>query len=265
MSSQTQSARMPLLFIGHGSPMNALADNGYTQMLANLGRDLPRPKAILVVSAHWVTKGTWFTGMKQPKTIHDFYGFPQALFDVQYPAPGAPVIADEARGLITGANIDAQEWGLDHGTWAVLKHMYPEAKIPVFQMSLDHMASPEEHFKRGEALRKLRDQGVLILGSGNLVHNLRTIAWDPSAPTHAWALEFDQWTKEKLESRDVKSLLLGANASEAARLSIPTPEHYLPLLTILGAADSKDDLKFEFEEMQNASISMRSLSLGRAG
>lgn len=263
MSNTTSNQRMPVLFIGHGSPMNAIAENAYTKKLSELGRTLPLPKAILVISAHWVTQGTWFTGMDQPKTIHDFYGFPKALFDVQYPAPGSADLAKEAKSLVTTANIDTNEWGLDHGTWAVLKHMYPDAKIPVIQMSLDHHASPEEHLKRGEALRKLRDEGVLILGSGNIVHNLRQINWDEKAAPHPWALEFDTWTKEKLQSRDIKSLLKGADASTAARLSIPTPEHYLPLHYILGASDVKDELQFEFEEMQNASISMRSLSFGR--
>lgn len=258
-------ARMPVLFIGHGSPMNAIADNSYTRMLTDLGRRLPKPKAILVISAHWVTQGTWITGMDRPKTIHDFYGFPQGLFDVQYPAPGDPNLALETQQLVVPSQIDTQDWGLDHGTWAVLKHLYPEAKIPVLQMSLDHHATPAQHFARGEQLRKLREGGVLILGSGNLVHNLRQMSWNEKAESHSWALEFDQWTKEKLLARDIPNLLKGAEASAAAKLSIPTDEHYLPLHYILGAADSKDELRFEFEEMQNASISMRSLSFGHEG
>lgn len=261
----SNSTRMPVLFIGHGSPMNALADNTYTRMLKNLGQRLPIPKAILVISAHRMTEGTAITHMNQPKTIHDFYGFPKALFDVQYPSPGSPRIAEDVKRLVTSTSeviLDDSAWGLDHGTWAVLKHMYPEAQIPVMQLSLNHRATPDDHFRIGQELKALREQGVLILGSGNLVHNLRTIAWGENAPAHEWALEFDAWTKSALERRDFKSLLNQATATQAGKLSIPTPEHYLPMHYILGASDAKDELRFEFEEMQNASISMRSFSLG---
>lgn len=263
----TSSQRMPVLFIGHGSPMNAVSENSYTEMLSELGGKLPTPKSIVVISAHWMTEGTAITHMSRPKTIHDFYGFPKALFDVQYPAPGSPETAEKVQSLLTTSPklyLDDNQWGLDHGTWAVLKHMYPNANIPVMQLSLNHRATPEQHFKIGQELSALRDQGVLILGSGNIVHNLRMINWDETAPAHSWALEFDAWTKSALERRDFKSLLNHALDSQVGKLSIPTPEHYLPMHYILGAANSKDELKFEYEEMQNGSLSMRSFSFGTA-
>lgn len=255
--------RQPVLFIGHGSPMNAIADNTYTRTLQSLGASLPRPKAILVISAHWMTRGSWVTEMAQPKTIHDFYGFPQALFDIQYPAPGSPEIAQLLRQTTQiPVRGDSQEWGLDHGTWSVLRHMYPLADIPVLQLSLNMNEGPDYHLRLGEELRSLRDKGVLILGSGNLVHNLRKIRWEEQAPAFEWAAEFDQWIKSRLEQRDFKSILHGFADTEAGRLSVPSQDHYLPLHYILGASDGNDELRFEFEEIQNGSISMRSLSFG---
>lgn len=258
-----KSERMPLLFIGHGSPMNAIDTNAYTKNLNLLGQNLPRPQVILVVSAHWMTKGTWVTEMSRPKTIHDFYGFPQALFDVQYPAPGSPEVAKFLQNTIAYPQIqgDLSDWGLDHGTWAVLRHMYPNADIPVLQLSLDLNQPPEYHIKLGEQLSALRDRGVLILGSGNLVHNLRTIRWEPNAPAYDWAIEFDDWLKQKLLRRDFSAVLNDFHKTEAGKLSIPSMDHYYPLHYILGASDKKDQLKFEYEEMQNGSISMRSFSL----
>ena len=247
--------------------MNAIADNVYTQTLTKLGDSLlvDRPKAVLVISAHWMTRGTYVTRMKQPKTIHDFGGFPKALFDVQYPAPGSPETADLIRSLVKEPQVgaDENEWGLDHGTWSVLKHLFPKADIPVLQMSLSLYEPPEYHLKIGEQLKDLRSKGVLILGSGNLVHNLRMIKWDESAPAYDWALEFDQWIKKRIEERDLKSIVRDSLTSPAGKLASPTPEHFLPLYYILGAADSKDELRIEFEQMQNASLSMRSFSFGR--
>lgn len=256
---------MPVLFIGHGSPMNAIADNAYTRTLNALGASLEIPKVILVISAHWMTRGTFVTRMKMPKTIHDFGGFPQALFDVQYPAPGSPETADLIRSLVREPPISADEteWGLDHGTWSVLRHMYPRANIPVLQMSLSISDPPEYHMRLAEQLKSLREKGVLILGSGNIVHNLRQIKWDENAKPHDWALEFDEWMKVQLEKRDYKKIMAEAFASNAGRLSSPTPDHFLPIYYALGASDSSDNLKFEYEQMQNASLSMRSLSLGR--
>ena len=258
--------RMPVLFIGHGSPMNAIVENAYTHFLSDLGSRWTRPKAILVISAHWMTRGTWVTSMKNPKTIHDFYGFPKALFDVQYPAPGSPSVAESVRSLVTEPRIlsDDSEWGLDHGTWAVLKHMYPEAEIPVLQLSLSMQDPPSYHLKLGEQLRKLREQGILILGSGNIVHNLRQIQWQEKAKPHDWALECDHDIKKRLEARDFEGIMKAAAETAAGRLSVPTPDHYWPLHYILGASDSKDEMKFEYEEIQNASISMLSVSFGAA-
>lgn len=254
-----KSRRLPVLFLGHGSPMNAIDDNNFTRTLAALGNSLPEPRAILVVSAHWMTEGTWITQMEKPKTIHDFYGFPQELFNVQYPAPGAPEISKEIQKDII-AHPDTEAWGLDHGTWAVLRHMYPEAKIPVMQLSLAMDQGPAFHFRQGQELAKLREKGILIVSSGNIVHNLRRIQWDPKVPAYDWAMEFDQWMKEKLLRRDFKAIQNDFLKTEAGKLSVPTMDHYYPLLYTIGAASSEDDLKFEYEEMQNASISMRAFS-----
>lgn len=258
------SARMPVLFLGHGSPMNAIADNEFTRTLGALGKRIPKPTAILCVSAHWMSEGTWVTGMEKPKTIHDFYGFPQSLFDVQYPAPGSPEMAKMIHEEIRDPriNIDNEMWGLDHGTWAVLRHMYPEANIPVMQLSIYMEQPPEYHVKVGEELRKLREKGVLIVSSGNIVHNLRRIVWEPNAKPFEWATEFDLWVKDKLEKRDFKAIQNDVLKSEAGKLSVPTPDHWYPLLYTIGASDKNDDMKFEYEEMQNGSISMRCVSFG---
>jgi 4,5-DOPA dioxygenase extradiol len=259
------SERMPVLFIGHGSPMNAIEKNDFTETLGKLGKKLPQPKAILCVSAHWMTEGTWVTHSQKPKTIHDFYGFPQALFDVQYPAPGSPKAAEEIRGTIIDpkVHLDVEDtWGLDHGTWSVLRHMYPEAQIPVLQLSVYIEQPPEYHLKLGEELRKLREKEILVVGSGNIVHNLRRIRWEPNAQPFDWAIEFDGWSKKKILSRDLKALTGEFYKSEAGLLSVPTPDHYYPLLYTLGASDSKDEINFEYEGIQNGSISMRAVSFG---
>lgn len=258
------TSKMPVLFLGHGSPMNAIADNAFTKTLNTLGKRVPRPTAILCVSAHWMSEGTWVTGMQNPKTIHDFYGFPQPLFDVQYKAPGSPEAAKMIQQTITDPkiNIDNEMWGLDHGTWSVLRHMYPEADIPVLQLSIYMEQPPEYHVKVGEELRKLREKGVLIVGSGNIVHNLRKIVWEPNAKPYDWAIEFDEYVKQKLIQRDFKSLTKEALTLESGKLSVPTPDHWYPLLYTIGAADKNDEMKFEYEEMQNGSISMRCVSFG---
>lgn len=261
---ETRLDKMPVVFIGHGSPMNAIANNSYTKMLSALGKRLPLPKAVLVVSAHWVTEGTRVTSMAHPKTIHDFYGFPKPLFDVQYNAPGNATLAHRVQELVKVAPVDLDhaDWGLDHGTWAVLKHMYPEAKIPVLQLSISADLGADGHYKLGQDLRALRSEGILILGSGNLVHNLRAIDWKEDAKPHDWAVEFDQWTKKALLDRNFDALIHDALKTKAGQLSIPTAEHYLPMHYILGASEPGDELKFEFEELQNASIAMRSFSFG---
>lgn len=254
---------MPALFVGHGSPMNAIADNDYTRALALMGERLPRPKTILCISAHWLTDSMQITAMERPKTIHDFFGFPQALMEIQYPAPGSPRLAEQiavdSRGTI---QLDPQDWGLDHGAWAVLRHMYPAADIPVLQLSIEVKKPGPHHVRVGESLRALRDQGVLILGSGNIVHNLRQIVWQEDAPAFPWAVEFDQWSKERLLSRDVTALSEDYMATQAGRLSVPTPEHYYPLLYVLGASHTEDQVSFPFEGMQNGSMSMRCVCFG---
>lgn len=258
------SLRMPALFIGHGSPMNAIAENDYTRALRVLGQRLPRPQAILCVSAHWMSEGTWITHMERPRTIHDFYGFPQELFEVQYPAPSSPRIAEliQARIKDPEIHLDREMWGFDHGTWSVLRHMYPGADVPVLQLSI-HIEQPSEyHFLLGQQLRSLRDEGILIVGSGNIVHNLRRIRWEADAAPFDWAVEFDTWVKERLLARDTKTLVTHATSSDAGRLSIPTPDHWYPFLYILGCADESDELHFDYEEIQNGSISMRSVRFG---
>lgn len=253
---------MPAIFIGHGSPLNALAQNSFTQMLNQLGKDLPLPKAVLCISAHWMTEGSWVTAMSQPKTIHDFYGFPPALFEVQYPAAGSPEMAREIQSRIIDPKIhlDQEMWGLDHGSWSILRHIYPEAQVPVLQLSLYMKQPVAYHFKLGQELRKLREQGILILGSGNIVHNLRQIQWQVDAQAYPWAIEFDEWIKDRLEARDFDAIVNAFDKTEAGKLSVPTLEHYLPLLYVIGAANESDKLNFIFEGIQNASISMRCLS-----
>nr|WP_235046163.1 4,5-DOPA dioxygenase extradiol [Bdellovibrio bacteriovorus] len=264
-SRKSDSAEMPALFIGHGSPMNAIEDNQYGQRWFELGKEIGRPKAILCVSAHWLSAGTWVTQMEQPRTIHDFYGFPQALHDMQYPAPGNPELAAELRRLSKNPKIQADEksWGLDHGTWSVLAKMYPEANIPVIQLSIDMSEPASFHFELGKTLHQLRKQGVLILGSGNIVHNLRRIDWNSPNKGSDWAVEFDEWVKARLEVRDFKSVTEDFGKTLAGQLSVPTPDHYLPLMYVLGAAGDKEEVKWELEGMDMGSLSMRALSFGR--
>jgi len=258
-------SKMPVLFIGHGSPMNAIENNAYTRTLVSLRDRLPRPRAILCISAHWMSQGgTWVTGMERPKTIHDFGGFPQALFDVIYPAPGSPALAQWVCDLVKEPliQVDLETWGLDHGTWSILCHLYPRADIPVLQLSLDLMKPGSWHFALGEKLRPLREQGILIMGSGNLVHNLRKIRWEANAEPLAWAVECDEWMKAKILARDFAALVKDPTKSDAGKLSIPTAEHYLPMLYVAGASTPDDQCRFEFEGLQNGSISMRSVSFG---
>ncbi|MAE58830.1 MAG: 4,5-DOPA dioxygenase extradiol [Halobacteriovorax sp.] len=255
--------KQPVLFLGHGSPMNAIAENNFTKKLNKLAQEIPIPKAILIISAHWETKGSWLTGMEKPKTIHDFYGFPKSLYEVQYPAPGSPELVSKIQREIKTPSIhnDQNQWGLDHGTWSVLRHIYPNANIPIVQLSIDKTKPFEYHYELGQQISFLREQGVLIMGSGNIVHNLKKISWQEDAPIHGWALEFDQWVKKRAQERDFESLVKKATNTKAGQLSIPTPEHYLPLLYVLGAGGKDGDLIFDIEEIQNASIAMRSFRL----
>jgi 4,5-DOPA dioxygenase extradiol len=256
-----EGPKMPSLFVGHGSPMNAIENNSFTRKLEELGSSLPKPRAILCISAHWMTEGTWVTHMDKPQTIHDFYGFPQELFDVNYPAPGAPGLAEAVQGLVKRPVIlDESSWGLDHGTWAVLRRIFPAADIPVVQLSLDIQAGGQVHLEIAQALQALREQGVLILGSGNIVHNLRRVDWNKKDAGFDWAIEFDEQVKSHLISRDLDFLNGGFAKTEAGRLSVPTVDHYLPLLYVVGASSASDMLKFEYEGYDLGAISMRCLS-----
>jgi 4,5-DOPA dioxygenase extradiol len=257
--------KQPALFIGHGNPMNALADNSFTQALRDLGKRWPRPRAILCISAHWLTDGLQVTGMKKPRTIHDFYGFPKELFQVQYAAPGDPALAEKIVKALPELKIkvDTVEWGLDHGTWSVLHHLFPAADIPVLQLSIDIGKPAEFHYEVGKKLRFLRDEGVLILGSGDLVHNLRLASFAPEAKPFPWAQEFEAECKKSILAGDIDFFVEYQAQGEAAALSIPTPDHYYPFLTILGAWDPlKEKAKIEYEEIELSSISLLSASFG---
>ncbi|NTW14363.1 MAG: 4,5-DOPA dioxygenase extradiol [Candidatus Moranbacteria bacterium] len=254
---------MPVLFIGHGSPENAFESNVFSQSWSALAESLPTPKAILSVSAHWTTSENWnrgataVTAMPEPRTIHDFYGFPEHYYEFEYKTGGSPELAGRIRDLVTDVRIEEDsEWGLDHGTWSVLARMYPDADIPVVQLSLDESLSPESHFEIGKELSKLRDEGVLILGSGNVVHNLSAL----STETHPWATEFDSFVKECLISKDTDSLL-GYERHPDAEMALPTDEHFLPLLYVVGAAGDNDP-RFLNEMIFAGSISMRCVVYG---
>ncbi|AMK77660.1 MULTISPECIES: 4,5-DOPA dioxygenase extradiol [Methylomonas] len=251
-------ARMPALFIGHGSPLNAIEDNEFSRAWAALGQTLPRPKAVLCISAHWQTEGARITAMPQPRTIHDFYGFPKALFDFVYPAPGSPVLAMRIHELMPSIVLD-QDWGLDHGSWSILCHMFPEADVPVMQLSLDLNKSPEQHYQLGKALGWLRDEGVLIVGSGNIVHNLQAAIWRDTA--HDWAVAFAERIKQLLIDGDHRALVRYRELGDAA-LAIPTDEHFLPLLYILGLRDEGESLGFFTDKTTLGAISMLSVQVG---
>jgi 4,5-DOPA dioxygenase extradiol len=258
--------KMPVLFIGHGSPMNGIEDNTFSKTWAKLGAEIPKPKAVLVVSAHWLTNGTHITAMEAPKTIHDFGGFPQALFDVQYPAPGSPELALETSKLITSTSVGLDhDWGLDHGTWTVVRHMYPNADIPVLQLSIDYSKPPQYHYELAKELAALRKKGVLIIGSGNMVHNLRMVAWDKlNEPEfgYDWAQEINQVFKEKIVAGDAQSLIQYERLGSAAKLAIPTPDHYYPLLYTLGLQDKTDAIDFFNDKAVGGSLTMTSVRIG---
>lgn len=252
---------MPVLFIGHGSPMNAIEDSEYSRAWAAVAQSVPKPKAILCVSAHWETDGTRVTAMEQPKTIHDFYGFPPALHEKLYPAPGSPELAKLTVEALKDSHVQADsEWGLDHGAWAVLCQMYPKADVPVVQLSLDRRLAPAAHYELGREVRALRKKGVLILGSGNIVHNLREVVWEDTA--YDWALEFDTKLKDLILSGDHKAIIDYSKLGRSARLAVPTPDHYLPLLYVLGAQDKGDNVTFFADKVTLGSMSMRSVRLG---
>ncbi|AMH16849.1 YgiD family protein [Hafnia paralvei ATCC 29927] len=258
------TSRMPALFLGHGSPMNVLEENDYTAAWRELGRTLPRPKAIIAVSAHWFTRGTFVTAMEQPRTIHDFGGFPQALFDTQYPAPGAPELARRVQQLLEPemVHLDHSEWGLDHGTWGVLIKMYPDADIPVIQLSIDGTQPAAYHFALGKKLSALRDEGVMIVASGNVVHNLRMVKWQGDAEPYPWAFSFDNFVRENLAYKGEDHPLVNFMQHEGAELSNPSPEHFLPLLYVLGAWDGEEPIRVPVDGIVMASLSMLSVVVG---
>lgn len=253
---------MPVLFVGHGNPMNAVEETPFAAAWREEAGRFPKPKAILCVSAHWETNGTQVTAMERPRTIHDFYGFPEELYQVQYPAPGSLELAERVRELAGTQEVTADEsWGLDHGTWSVVRRMYPAADIPLVQLSLDRVRSPREHVALARALRQLRGEGVLILGSGNLVHNLPLMRWGNETP-YPWAEEFDKLAAELIMSGDLDSLADYTGLRESARLSIPTNEHYLPLLYALALRLPDEPISFFAEGIVLGSVSMRSFRIG---
>lgn len=261
-----EEEKMPVLFIGHGSPMNAIEDNIFSKRWQQMGKEIPTPKAVVVVSAHWLTKGTMVTAMPNPKTIHDFGGFPQALFDVQYPAPGSPELATEIQKLITNPAVELDhDWGLDHGTWSVVKHMYPDADISVLQLSIDYYKPAAYHYELAKQLLALRKKGVLIIGSGNMVHNLRMVAWDKlNEPEYGfdWALEMNDIFKNKISNGFHKELIQYEKLHKAATLAIPTPDHYYPLLYILALQTDNDKVEFFNDKTVGGSLTMTSVKIG---
>jgi 4,5-DOPA dioxygenase extradiol len=255
------SNRMPVLFVGHGNPMNAIEDNEFSRAWEETGLTLPKPKAILAVSAHWETIGTKVTAMEKPKTIYDFYGFPKELYEVTYPAPGSPDLAQTVRKAIKSTEVQPDmSWGLDHGTWSVLKRMFPKADVPVVQMSLDRSKTAVFHYQLGQQLKELREEGVLIIGSGNIVHNLRMVVFEDTA--FDWAVQFDGMVKRWILDDDHDPLIHYEKQGDIASLSINSAEHYLPLLYSLGLKEDGEPVSFFTEKVWGGSVSMRSVKIG---
>ena len=259
--TDTTHQRMPALFLAHGNPMNALAHNDFTRALASLAPTIPRPEAILVVSAHWLTRGTHVLSAQKPRTIHDFGGFPEELYEVQYPASGAPGYASIVKELSSEIVLD-DSWGLDHASWTVLRHMWPHADVPTFELSLDMDAPTQTHWDLGRRLAPLRERGVLVVGSGNIVHSFAGVSWRPDAKPHAWAEEFDAWIADALIRSDERSLVDYESAGAIARLSLPTDEHYLPLLYPAAMRHADDEVTFPHAGIDMSSMSMRCVRFG---
>jgi 4,5-DOPA dioxygenase extradiol len=258
------ASMLPAIFFGHGNPMNAVASNGYTEAWRRIGQETPRPKTILSISAHWFVPETGVTISTAPRTIHDFGGFPPELYRVQYPAPGNVALARRVQKLLSPLDVTLDNtWGLDHGTWSVLRHVYPEADIPVVQLSIDETKPAAFHFEIGKQLAPLRDEGVLIVGSGNLVHNLHTYAWGrhPRDP-YDWAVRFEKTAKEMILAGDLAPLVNYESLGADAALSIPTPDHYLPLLYVLAAGQQRELIRFPVEGVDGGSISMLAVQIG---
>lgn len=259
--------KMPVLFLGHGSPMNAIEENEFVQGFRKIGSTLPRPRAILCVSAHWETRGTFVTAMEKPMTIHDFGGFPKELFDVQYPAPGSPELARETRALVAKTEVGLDDkWGLDHGAWSVVKHLYPKADVPIIQMSLDYDQAPGYHYELAKELKSLRQKGVLIIGSGNMVHNLGMVEWRRLKESYGydWAIEANEKMKQFMLKDDHQSLINYSKQGKSFQLSIPSPEHYLPLLYVLALKDKNESVSFYNDKPVAGSLTMTSVKIDKA-
>lgn len=265
MTAQMNStSKMPVLFLGHGSPMNAIEENEFVAGFRKIGQELTKPNAILCISAHWETRGTYVTAMQNPPTIHDFGGFPQALFDVQYPAPGSPELAEETKKLITNTEVGLDDnWGLDHGAWSVIRHLYPNADIPVIQMSIDYTKPASYHYELAKQISSLRQKGVLIIGSGNMVHNLRMVAWRKLNEEFAfdWATEANEKMKSHIMSGDFQPLIDFKSQGRAFDLAIPTPEHYLPLLYTLALKDENEKISLFNDKPVGGSLTMTSVKI----
>jgi 4,5-DOPA dioxygenase extradiol len=257
--------KMPVLFLGHGSPMNAIEENQFVRGFRNVSAQIEVPKAILVVSAHWETKGTRVTAMENPKTIHDFGGFPQALYQIQYPAPGMPELAADIKSSVHSADVHLDDqWGLDHGAWTVIRHMYPDANIPVVQLSLDYYKTPQQHYDLAKELNHLREKGILIVGSGNVVHNLRMVHWQKLNEPYGydWAIEANNKIKADILSGNHRDLVHFSRLGRAFELAIPTPEHYLPLLYTLALQDKNEAVSLFNDEPLGGSLTMTSVKIG---
>jgi 4,5-DOPA dioxygenase extradiol len=265
--SFTDTENMPVLFIGHGSPMNAIEENEFVTGWRKLGRELPKPQAILCISAHWETRGTWVTAMEKPVTIHDFGGFPQELYRVQYPAPGSPELAFLTKDLVKKTEVSLDDkWGLDHGCWSIVSRLFPEANIPVIQLSLDYYQSPQYHFDLASELSSLRKKGILIIGSGNMVHNLRLVDWEKINVADygfSWAIEASEKMKKYILNGDFKQLLNFRSQGSAFDLAIPTPEHFLPLLYSLALKEADESISIFNDKAVAGSLTMTSLKIDK--
>ena len=255
---------MPAIFFGHGNPMNALLKNAYTDGWKDIGNSIPRPKAVLAISAHWYIPACAVTANSAPQTIHDFGGFPKELYQVRYPAPGSPELARRVKDLLAHVSVGLDEsWGLDHGTWAVLRHVFPDADIPVVQLSIDERQPAQFHYEIGQSLALLREEGVLVIGSGNIVHNLHTYAWgNPKVHSFDWAVRFEKHARELLLKGDNTLLIAYDRLGRDAMLSIPTPEHYLPLLYVLGLRKKNEQISFPIQGVDGGSVSMLTVKIG---
>jgi len=260
-----QTEKMPVLFLGHGSPMNAIEENEFVTGFRNAGKGITKPTAILIISAHWETRGTFVTAMDKPRTIHDFGGFPQALFDVQYPAPGSPELAIETKNIIKKTTVELDDkWGLDHGAWSVVKHLYPKADVPVIEMSIDYTQNAQYHYDLAKEIASLRKKGVLIIGSGNMVHNLGMVAWDKlntDSYGYDWAIEANEKIKKFILADDHQSLINFKSQGKAFDLAIPSPEHYLPLIYSLALKEKNETISFFNDKAVAGSLTMTSLKI----